>query len=77
MTDKTWCCERFAEELKRYQAPVAGGLGLYPVEMRPRGQIEQAGDGSWNVNGCCGGGCYVLSEISHCPFCGSKQKRDS
>ena len=27
-------------------------------------------DGSWNVNGCCGGGCYVLSEIRFCPYCG-------
>lgn len=34
------------------------------------GQFEQADDGSWNVNGCCGGGCYVLSEIRFCPYCG-------
>jgi hypothetical protein len=26
----------------------------------------------WHVNGCCGGGCYVLSDILFCPFCGSR-----
>ena len=30
-------------------------------------------DGSeWCLNGCCGGGCYVLIGISYCPFCGEK-----
>lgn len=22
------------------------------------------------VIGCCGGGCYVLSDLKFCPFCG-------
>lgn len=26
--------------------------------------------GGWHVNGCCGGGCYVLTDIKYCPFCG-------
>ena len=25
----------------------------------------------WQVNGCCGGGCYVLQDIKFCPFCGA------
>jgi len=33
--------------------------------------IEEHG-GKWSVNGCCGGGCYVLSEIKFCPFCGAE-----
>lgn len=24
----------------------------------------------WNVGGCCGGGCYVLTELIYCPWCG-------
>jgi len=23
-----------------------------------------------NVHGCCGGGCFVLTEIRYCPWCG-------
>jgi len=25
----------------------------------------------WHVNGCCGG-CYVLTDIIFCPYCGTK-----
>lgn len=35
-------------------------------------QFEQSNDNAWNVKGCCNGGCYVLSDIKFCPFCGSK-----
>ena len=24
----------------------------------------------WCLNGCCGGGCYVLIDMKFCPFCG-------
>ena len=24
------------------------------------------------INGCCGGGCFIITEITHCPFCGEK-----
>jgi hypothetical protein len=33
--------------------------------------IEQSSDGTWNVNGCCGGGCFVVTGMKFCPFCGS------
>lgn len=26
--------------------------------------------GSWALNGCCGGGCFVMTGINFCPFCG-------
>jgi len=51
----TFCCESFAAEVK----------------SRPHEGIEQDDDGSWNVNGCCHGGCYVLSGMKFCPFCGT------
>jgi hypothetical protein len=44
---------------------------LYPKAMRPSAQIEWA-EGGWHVNGCCGGGCFVLTNIKFCPFCGTK-----
>jgi len=25
---------------------------------------------SFSIDGCCGGGCYVVTEIRFCPFCG-------
>ena len=64
------CCNKFAEEAE-IQAFVGGGY-LYPSSMRPTEQIEydeQAGN--WNVNGCCGGGCYVLRDLMYCPWCGA------
>lgn len=63
------CCEKFAKECGAYKAPVGAGM-LYPHQSMPRGQIEFYK--GWHVNGCCGGGCYVLSGIEYCPFCGSK-----
>ena len=36
--------------------------------------IVKSEDGTWNVNGCCGGGCFVIDDIKHCPFCGSELK---
>lgn len=28
----------------------------------------------WHLNGCCGGGCYVLENVKFCPFCGRELK---
>lgn len=30
--------------------------------------------GVWSVNGCCGGGCFVLHDLKFCPFCGERLK---
>lgn len=65
------CCERFAHETYEFQPPVGDGM-LYPPGMRPTGQIERIGDNNWAINGCCGGGCYVIREMKFCPFCGTK-----
>jgi len=27
---------------------------------------------SFSINGCCGGGCYIITNIKYCPFCGEK-----
>lgn len=35
-------------------------------------QIEHGSNGEWCVNGCCGGGCYVLTDIRFCPYCGAR-----
>ena len=67
-----FCCEKFAEEAGRVQAMVGGGFA-YPAEMHPIAQFEPDTDSeTWNINGCCGGGCFVVTEMRFCPFCGSK-----
>lgn len=38
----------------------------------PSGEFELDDDGDWNIGGCCGGGCYVVTKIKYCPFCGTK-----
>ena len=66
-----YCCAAFAKQAGGYQAPVGGG-GLYPSGYMPEAQFEQAENGTWNINGCCGGGCYVVSDMKFCPYCGGK-----
>lgn len=67
-----YCCVAFMEKAKNLQAPAGSGL-LYPREMRPSAQFEPDEDGeTWNINGCCGGGCYVVTAMKFCPFCGTK-----
>jgi len=66
------CCKEFAEQAGALQTPVGGG-SLYPAEMRPSAQFEKSEDGkSWDINGCCGGGCSVVSGMLFCPYCGTK-----
>ena len=62
------CCDELARATGIYK----GYAHLNPPSMRPDGQIEQDEDKRWHVNGCCGGGCYVLRDIKFCPFCGTK-----
>jgi len=67
---RKFCCDAFAEEAGHLQSPAGGGL--YPPEMRPSAQFEPDEDGkTWNINGCCGGGCFVVTDMKFCPFCGS------
>ena len=66
---KKFCCKKFEEEAGGHQAFAGGGLG-YPDP--PDAQFEKDEDGTWNVNGCCGGGCFVITEMKFCPFCGTK-----
>lgn len=35
-------------------------------------KVIEYDDGRYSVNGCCGGGCYVMSNIKFCPHCGTK-----
>lgn len=67
----SFCCDNFAKETSRVHAFSGGGWAYVGAVDRPTGQIEQSDDGSWNVNGCCGGGCYVLIGMRFCPFCGT------
>jgi hypothetical protein len=65
------CCSEFAKQAGELLAPVAGGL--YPPSFRPKSQFQQDNkSGSWNINGCCGGGCYVVINMKFCPYCGAK-----
>lgn len=35
-------------------------------------EFERGESGEWHIPGCCGGGCYVVSDIKFCPFCGAR-----
>lgn len=65
-----FCCDEFMQAVTSHKA-FKGGYNTYPKSIEPIGQIEQV-DGEWHVNGCCGGGCYVLVDLKFCPFCGFK-----
>lgn len=64
------CCNEFAKQMLD-KPSFAGGGFLYPGDMRPNTQGEYDEESkSWSVNGCCGGGCYVLTDFKFCPWCG-------
>lgn len=69
MTDQ-YCCEAFAKQAGYLQPPAGGGY-MYPPSARPHAQFERDEDGTWNINGCCGGGCYVVEDMRFCPYCGA------
>ena len=35
-------------------------------------EVEPYHKGGYAINGCCGGGCYVIKGIKFCPFCGEE-----
>lgn len=49
------CCDALMESLEAEEE--AGGI--VPT------------DDGWSVSGCCHGGCYVLTDLRFCPFCGT------
>lgn len=62
MKTRKLCCKEFDEAIEK-------------------GKIEQFKDGEcgkpeWNIPGCCGGGCFVLIDIKHCPWCGYKLREN-
>lgn len=70
-----YCCEKFAENAGSAQATVSGG-GLYPPKLHPTAQFRADRNGeTWDIYGCCGGGCFVVTEMRFCPFCGAKLER--
>lgn len=72
-----FCCDRFAEESGRIQA-MEGEVFVYPPGMTKIVQFEPDYDGeTWNINGCCGGNCFVVTEMRFCPFCGAKLEHPS
>lgn len=66
-----FCCEALAREVTEHKAFAGGGFLYSGIIDQPTGQIEQDEDGTWNVNGCCGGGCFVITGMRFCPFCGT------
>jgi hypothetical protein len=64
-----FCCDEFAKQAGELQVPVGGGF-LYPPGCMPDAQFEPMDDGTWAINGCCGGGCFVVSDMKFCPYCG-------
>lgn len=67
-----YCCKEFKKQMLGEPSLMGGGY-VYPLDMQPDKQGEYDPDKKeWNVNGCCGGGCYVLSGLKYCPWCGKK-----
>ena len=55
-----YCCKEFEDH-----------TGTHNVGFeKPDSPHTKSYNGKWHVNGCCGGGCYVLEDIKFCPFCG-------
>lgn len=63
------CCEKFKEASGEMQS--VSPLAMAYPERAEAQIIYDEEDKTWNVTGCCGGNCYVLTEIKFCPFCGA------
>lgn len=56
-----YCCEKFAAKVERFQFE----------DVAPLTEEEAP----WAINGCCGGGCYVVTGMRYCPYCGTKLQK--
>jgi len=63
------CCAAWAKMTSQACTPFGGGL-LQPTP-NPSAQFDPLPDGTWAIFGCCGGGCYVVTGMVFCPFCGA------
>lgn len=62
------CCSEFGKLSGHYEGIE---VSVSPVP-KPDAQIEHSeATGKWNINGCCGGGCFVVYGVKFCPFCGA------
>lgn len=66
--------ENMVQKARNTQADGAGGQmsniceHLYNSDYVSQ-TVELFKDG-YAINGCCGGGCFVITNIKYCPFCG-------
>lgn len=58
------CCTRLQEDLAEVRPQIESYMSEDPTKL------------SWSINGCCGGGCFVLKDIRFCPFCGAPLPTD-
>lgn len=65
------CCESFAKLLGTSggKSPLAVG---YAGQFGSTRQVDLEADGTYNIAGCCGGGCYVVEDARFCMFCGAE-----
>lgn len=56
------CCDDMAANIAKTSVDTTAVIEAYPIDNK----VEVS------VNGCCGGGCFVLSDIHFCPFCGKE-----
>lgn len=56
--DKTYCCEKFAADVRESKFELI--------------TFDADSYTTWVVAGCCGGGCYVISDMQYCPYCGTQ-----
>ena len=80
MSDQKFCCDEFAEMATEEVVPGLGEPGTMDhaaTTLHYPAQFKKLDDGTWVVNGCCGGGCYVVVGMRFCPFCGSRLTAES
>jgi len=64
------CCIEFEKYATEYSGQ---NVRMYPGPL-PDAQFERQLDGTWAIYGCCSSifGCYVVTGMTYCPFCGEK-----
>lgn len=61
------CCDEWAKATGTVLSESA--TRIVAARLRPPADVQIEFIKGWQVSGCCGGHCYVLSDLKFCPWC--------
>ena len=69
------CCEKWNEATGHMLSVGPSAIGYGGSISNAQIECDETTH-LWNVNGCCGGHCYVLQDLRFCPWCGADHGKE-